>query len=380
MKLKQSSIINRLQRGVARPQNAAFDGSISINEPQTMGRMTSRRLPVTTFLRDNYFPSFSTFPTKHVMLDFVKNKQRIAPFIAEGSRPINIRRDGYRTEIYTAPFINISRPYDTDLLQGRLPGESVFGGMTPEERALVLMQNDYNELDDMIVRREEVMIAQLMQTGRVTVSGYVDDTATKVREDTVDYQFDNVINLVGAAQWSQGTSNKYNDLAEAVTLVRQAGYNPERVLLGENAARNILADDVFLKRHMDLRYAQFGTFNPQLNIQNGNGYAYLGRLTELGVDLFVYHAWYFDDATGKLKPYIEPDKVIVGSMDLGEMLYGANTVIPEGDINFRTIEAPRVSKVVVNRNDDTKSLILKSRPLPKPFDIDSWAVINTVAQ
>ncbi|MRN51984.1 major capsid protein [Paenibacillus monticola] len=380
MKLRQSTIVNRLQRGLARPQNAlaGFNGNVNINEPQTMGQAHIHRMPVTTFLRDTFMPSFQTFPTKHVMMDFYKNRQRAAPFIAEGSRPINIRRDGIRTDIYTPPFINISRPYDVDLLQQRTPGENVFGGMTPEERALIIMQNDYNELEDMAIRREEIMIGQLMQSGIVTVSGYVDDTATKVREDTLDFGFDNIINLTGVNRWNQSTSKKYSDLFDAVTLVRQAGWNPEVMVLGQGAARNLLDDEAFLKKYMDLRYAQFGAFNPQLNLQNGNGYAYIGRLIELGVDLYSYNAWYYDDAAGLLKPYIEHDKVIVGSRELGEMLYGAITVIPEDSINFVTVEAPRLSKVTVDRTTDTKSLILKSRPIPKAFDVDSWAVINTI--
>lgn len=375
MKIKQSAIKNR----VAGPQNAATvtGGDFGIYEPQTMQPAFQKRMPITTFLRDTFFPGFSTFSTKHVLMDFYKNKQKVAPFVAEGSRPVNIRRDGYRTEIYTPPFINISVPYDTDLLQTRLPGESVFGGMTPEERALALMQQDFQELDDMVVRREEAMLSELLQNGEVTVTGYVDDTATTVRTDTVDFNFDNVMNLTGTDQWNDAGSKKYEDLYNAVSLVRKAGYNPQVVILGETAWNNLREDSAFMDK-MDLRYAQFGAINPQLNIQNGNGYAFIGRLTELGVDLYQYIAWYYDETTQTLKPYIEANKVVVGAPNMGEMLYGANTIIPEDSINFVTVEAPRVSKVTVNREADTKSLILKSRPIPKPFDVSSWAVINTV--
>jgi hypothetical protein len=374
VKIRQNIVQN-----LFRPQNAATvtGGNISIYEPQTTQPAFNKRMPVTTFLRDMFFPSFSTFATKHVLMDFYKNKQRVAPFVAEGSRPVNIRRDGYRTEIYTPPFINISVPYDTDLLQTRLPGESVFGGMTPEERALALMQQDYQELDDMIVRREEAMIAELLQTGVVTVTGFIDDTAKAVRTDVLDFDFDNVINLTGTDQWNNAQSDKYEDLYNAVSMVRKAGYNPQIAVLGEAAWKNLREDQAFMDK-MDLRYAQFGAINPQLNLQNGNGYAYIGRLTELGIDLYQYLAWYYDETTQTLKPFIQPNTVIVGTQNIGEMLYGANTIIPEDSINFVTVEGPRVSKVTVNRETDTKSLIVKSRPLPKPFDVGSWAVINTV--
>ncbi|KEQ22312.1 hypothetical protein ET33_26440 [Paenibacillus tyrfis] len=335
-------------------------------------------MPVTTFLRDMFAPGYDTFPTKHVIFDFKKNKQRVAPFVAAGSGPINIRRDGFRTEIYEAPFINLSAPYDVDLLQTRLPGENVFGGLTPDERALQLMQQDYMELDDMITRREELMIAQMLQYGIATITGYVDDSATVVRTDTIDYGFENIINLTGADQWNQSTSKKYNDLEKAVTTSRQAGYNPTAAILGSEAWANMRADSNFMDKYMDLRYAQFGAINPQLNIANGNGYIYIGRLTELGLDLYRYDAWYFDENDGKMKPYISPEKVIVGPENIAERLYGANTLIPQGSDNFVTIEAPRATKVTIDRNNDTKSLIVKSRPVPQPFDVSAWAVINTV--
>jgi hypothetical protein len=379
MKVRQSAVVNYIHsNGFNRPINAAQGGNVNIYTPQTMSRPFVKRMPVTTFMRDTFFPSYTTFPTKHVLMDFYKNKQRVAPFVAEGSRPINIRRDGYRTEVYTPPFINISKPFDVDLLQARLPGESVFNsGITPEDRALLLMQNDYNELDDMVVRREEVMLSELMQTGVVTVTGYVDDSATQVRTDTIDFGFENIINLTGSEQWNQSGADPYANLEEAANLVRQGGYNPEVAVLGEEAARRLLQNEKIIKL-LDVRNAYFGEYNPQLNLQNGNGYAYLGRLAGIGVDLYQYLAWYYDETTDSLKPYIEPNKVIVGARDLGEMLYGAITLIPEDSINFVTVEAPRVSKVTVNRDSDTKSLVLKSRPIPKPFDLASWAVINTI--
>lgn len=376
MKIKQSIFRNLISDF----KNNAADGvQISIYEPQTMMPAFNKTMPVTTFLRDTFFPSYTTFATKHVMMDFYKNRQRVAPFVAEGSKPVNIRRDGYKTEIYTPPFINISRPYDVNLLMTRLPGENIFGGMTPQERALEIMRQDYQELENMIVRREEVMIAELLQTGVVTVTGYVDDSAKEVRTDKVDFNFENVINLTNNEQWHSSESDKYEDLYEAISLVRKAGYNPEIIVLGEMAWKYLREDEKFMNK-MDLRYAQFGAINPQLNIQNGNGYAYIGRLTELGVDLYQYIAWYYDDVDQKLKPFIEPYKVIVGSRNLGEMLYGANTIIPEDSIDFVTVEGPRTTKVVVDRNSDTKSLIVKSRPIPKPFDVAAWAVINTVTE
>jgi hypothetical protein len=380
-KITRSALLNALRGGaMTAPQNNVITGgNVSIYEPRTMMAPFSKRMPVTTWLRETFFPGFTPFDTKHVDMDFFKNRQRVAPYVAEGSGAINIKRDGFQTKTYTAPFINIARPYDVELGSNRSLGEPVYGGMTPDERILMLMQSDYNELDDMITRREEVSCAELLQSGVVTITGYIDDKATVVRTDTISYGFDNTIDLTGADQWDQATfKGKYGDLVDAVNLVRKAGYNPEIVLLGSSAARALLDDDNFVAHYLDRRYAMFGEINPQLNIQNGNGYAYLGRLTELGIDLFTYLAWYYDDTTQTLKPYIGDNKVIVAPRDLGQFLYGAITQIPHDSDNFQTIAGPRVTKLFIDRKADAKELQLKSRPVVKPDDVASWVVINTM--
>lgn len=368
MKIRQSQIDNIARHGFrnAAPTPEQF-------EPNTMLPAYIRRQPVTTFLRDRFFPGFTPFDTKHVVMDFYKNRQAAAPFVAEGSSPVNVLRDGYKTNIYEAPFINISRPFDVQLLQTRQPGEPVFGGMSPEERAIALLQRDYNELDDMIVRREEASLAELLQTGKVTVKGYIDDKATVVRSDVIDFDFDNFINP--AVKWDAASPNIYGDIEEAVRLVRKAGYNPTSATIGAGAWKLARENEAFMK-HFNIWNANFGGINPQLNIKNGNGYAYIGTLTELGIDLYTYEAWYFDEETQIMKPYISDNKVIVAADNIGEMLYGANTIIPEGSIDFVTVMGPRTSKVAVDRNADSKSLIIKSRPVPKPNDVGAWAVIN----
>lgn len=198
-----------------------------------------------------------------------------------------------------------------------------------------------------------------------------------VRTDTIDFGFSNTITLTGGDQWNQSTSNKYGDLEEAVKKSRQAGYNPTFAILGESAWADLRADKDFMAQYMDLRYAQFGAINPQVNIASGNGYTYIGRLTELGLDLYRYDAWYYDETTQALKPYIDPEKVIVAPGNIGTMLYGANTFIPEDSINFVTVVGPRATKVNVDRKTDVKELVVKSRPITKPFDVSSWVVIKT---
>jgi hypothetical protein len=374
MKVSQTGFINSL-RGRVVNQADITGGNVNIYQPRTMAPAFRKKMPVTTFLRDRYFPGVTIFDTKHVDMDYYKGGQEVAPFVLDGAGPVNIKRNGFKTKAYTAPFINIGCPYDVDLLQTRLPGEELYGGLTPEERAARLLAEDYQDLDDRITRREEVMSAQCLQTGIVTLTGYSDDAGEVAKTDTLDFDFDNNVTLTGTSRWGQSGSDKYGVLEENVELVRQAGYNPVDVILGSNAKKLLLADDKFISRYFDRRNANFGALNPQLNIDNGNGYAFLGQLTELGVNLWVYLAWY-KDMDGTVKSYIDDNRVLILPENIGEFLYGAVTLIPEGSDNFVTVAGTRVPKVTVNRVNDTKQLSVKSRPVVKPNDVTAWVSID----
>ena len=45
------------------------------------------------------------------------------------------------------------------------------------------------------------------------------------------------------------------------------------------------------------------------------------------------------------------------------------------DKKFRSYEGKLVPKVWADENSEVKKVRLTSRPLPRPFDVDSWAVI-----
>jgi hypothetical protein len=355
-------------------QNAGLQ--VDITYGQTMKAPFAKRMPVTTFLRDRFFSAFSSFETKDVLMDVYKNRQRVAPFVmTDASKPVNIHRDGYHTDRYTAPFINIAQPIDAELLQRRIPGEAVFNGMSPAERQAYHIAQFRQEMDDMITRREEVMVAEILQTGKVTVTGYIDDAATAVRTDTIDFGFSNIEQLTGTSVWSSDQSKKYRDLENMVNVIRQAGYNPTVAIFGQDAWNLLRDDEKFMTNHFDLRRAELGVLRPELNIQNGNGYTYLGYLPELGLDMFLYNAWYWDDAQNKMMPYIKPKRVIIASEAIGERLYGANTIIPDGSEEFVTVVGPRVTQVFVDRENSTKKLVMKSRPLPVPYDVSAWGVL-----
>lgn len=342
---------------------------VNLNNPRSMETPFNKRMPVTTVLRDTFFPGTKTHVTEHVDLDFRKGSQAVAPFVAKGVGGINMARQGYETRTYTPPRVAPERPLSPEVLQSRLPGETLHTAQSPEDRQDYYLQQDAQELDDAITRREEVMAAELLTSGKVTVRGYLDENRKDYTENVLDFQFDNLMDLTGDDSWTKAPSNKYGDLESACERIMKAGYNPRHAFLGSEAWDLLKNDPTFQKQFDLLRY-NIGQLAPELRVQNGNGVKYIGHITDLGLDFWVYFAWYLGE-DGLMHPYIPTNQIVIGPESIGEMVYGAVTQL-EKDERFHTYEGTRVPKLLVDVNNNRMGYRLTSRPLPRPFDVDSW--------
>lgn len=354
-----------------------MNNQIDMSKPRSMAQPYEKNMPVTTFFRDTFFPVVNTYPNDKIDMDFRKGGYIIAPFVANKVGGINIGRRGFETKSYSPPRIAPERILTPEVLQPRSMGETVHSTMTPEERQDYFMQQDAQELDDSITRREEVMCAQLVSTGVISVRGYIDDNINNYVDDDIDYQLpeDNLITLTSGEKWDQATSKKYDDMEEAVEVVLKGGYNPSFCVLGQTAWKHLRADEKFMKM-LDTRAFDIGLIKPELRTQNGNGLKYVGNLPELGLELWVYYAWYLD-YDGVVKPIFPVDKVSILPATLGSMEYAAITQLEE-DKRYHTYEGTRVPKIIANVDGDVMKYRLSSKPMPKPYDVTSWATIDVV--
>lgn len=347
---------------------------MALQNTTTTLKSQEKRMPVTTFLRDTFFPHAETFVTEDVDVDFYKGGQKIAPFVANNVGGINLKREGFTTKRYTTPRIAPQRPLSAAALNVRLLGENIHSTMSPEERASKLIERDAIDMDDQITRREELMAAQLITTGRIEVKGYVDDSLTQYVDDSVDFRFDQNIMLTGDSMWTGNASKKYDDIARACELTMKSGYTPRYGILGIESYKLLLSDEAFLKR-LDISNLAIASLAPRINAKNGNGVKIIGRINDLGIDLYAYYAWY-DDGNVQ-KPYIPGNKIITASENLGEFLYGAVTQMEGADQQMHTYEGTRVPKEWADVGNDVKMVRLSSRPLVRPYDVDGWATIDT---
>lgn len=335
---------------------------------------SEKRMPVTTFLRDTFFPFTESLITEDVYVDFKKGGQKVAPFVASNVGGLNSQRAGYKTNRYTPPRVAPQRAINPEVLKLRQLGENIHSTKTPEERAKDITMKDVNEMDDEITRREELMASELLTSGKVTVKGYIDDQRTVFVDDTIDFGFTNRVILTGTAKWDSTASKKYDDLANACEMVMQSGYNPEYAILGGTTQKLLLKDESFLKL-LDIKRLELASIAPQLNIIDGGGVAYIGRINALGIDLYSYIAWYKNNS-GVLTPYFPENKITVAPGSIGEFMYGAVTQIEDADKQYHTYDGSRVPKEWTSVENDVKMSRITSKPFVYPFDIDSFVTID----
>ena len=375
MRINESTILNLTNNMFS--NNAGDDAY----KPKKMLDAYIKNMQVSTFFIKNFFSQSILFDTEEVDMDFYKDKRSVAPFVFEGVESVNTSREGFITKRYKTPYIGINTIYDRDVLNKRLPGELEYAGLTPDERAVTLQMLDYVRLDNMITRREELMCAELLQTGIVTIEEYSLDKTKPVNTAKVEYDKNKCEQLTGDKEWSNANADIYGMLEKKALDIRQAGYNPEVIIIGHEAWSYMLKNKSILDA-LDNRRINLGSIDPTvMSNESGEGYSYLGQISGpiIGnLQMYSHNAWY-NKSEGELTPYLDPNTVIITPKNIGEMLYGAITIIPHPDSSeFVTYVQKRVPKISINHYDNIKQLSLYSRPLPKISDVDMWTSIKVV--
>lgn len=296
-------------------------------------------------------------------LDIVKGGQSIAPFVKRynfsGAKVVE--REGYITADFSPEHISLRRVLKIDDLQKRMAGENLYSPMSPEERAIALMTKDYVELDNMIARREEVMRAQALFTGKVTM---VIDGATV----EVDMSQTHLEALTGTSKWNDAASNPFYDLDRWTEIIQQdSGLNPDIAIMAPDVSRAVMNNEKLMKQ-LDNRNMYVGSIAPE--VMKANGLTYIGTHSLTGLDLYR-HAGRYRDTDGTLKSYCPSGKVLLGSRQARtSQFYGRITFVKD-PITYNT---PRVSRDFIDENANIRYLEVNSRPLPVIHDIDAFFV------
>ncbi len=322
--------------------------------------------PVGTFFQRTFFPGEQTHISERVEFDVRKGKRIMAPFVSPRRGGKVITRQGWKTNQFTTPKIAPERPLTIDDIAHRGIGENIYSQRTPAEREDELLSKDLTDLEEAIARRKEWMCRQIMYTGKVDVVDEEEGVDVQI-----DFGFSNIIVLGANEQWSQATVNPLIILREVrKKIIKATGSAPDIAVFSSDVIEDFITNPQ-VKAAMDMLNYKNIVIQPRVV---DPALTFYGRIAELDLDIYTYDEWFLNDE-GEDEAMVPEGTVLLGhSSGEGQIEYGLVTQME--DKVFRSYEGKLVPKVWADENSEVKKVRLTSRPLPRPFDVDSWAVIQ----
>ncbi|OUN14855.1 phage capsid protein [Gemmiger sp. An87] len=342
---------------------------VNIYTPRYLAEVVRQAPVVHTFFRDTFFSNVKISPAKSVDIDIKKGGREMAAFVHPRVGGTAMRGKGYQTKSYTPPLINPYIPSTADNLMNRMPGEDLYSGRTPAQRAAEQLMEEYNTLNDATTRREEWMAVQAIVTGQIPIVG-------QGVNEVIDFGFTNKKKLEGTARWGQSAANPLKDLDDWVDDVLTNGFtNVDMVIMGKTAL-DLFLSDTKVQKMLDIRRIEMGLVHPR---DLPNGVRYIGHLNKPNVDIYEYKEVYLDDWTDpdepETKPLIPNNAVVLISSTANYMMaYGLCTYIDDASQQWVSAETSRLLRSYVEHHPDRRMVELQAHPLPIPDKADSWLV------
>ena len=321
--------------------------------------------PVRSFLQKTFFPGDETHVTEKVEFDVRKGKRIMAPFVSPRKGGKVITRQGFQTNQFTTPKIAPERALTIDDITKRAIGENIYSQRTPEEREDELLSKDLTDMEEAIARRKEWMCRQILFEGKIDVVD--EDEGVDIQ---IDFGFDNIVVLAANEQWSLATVDPLVLLRRLrKRIIKDTGRAPDIAIFSSDVVEDFITNP-FIEKAMNLLKLKNVVIEPRVV---DPALTFYGRIAELDLDIYTYDEWFLNDE-GDEEAMIPEGTVLLGhSTGEGQLEYGLVTQME--DKKWHSYEGKLVPKRWADENNEVEMLRLTSRPLPRPFDVASWAVI-----
>lgn len=322
--------------------------------------------PVRGFFQKTFFPDEQTHVTEKVEFDVRKGKRIMAPFVSPRIGGKVITRQGWKTNQFTTPKIAPERVLTVDDITKRAIGENVYSRRTPAEREDELLAKDLTDLEESISRRKEWECRQILYEGKIDVQD--EENGVDVQ---IDFGFTNIYVLGADEQWTLATADPL-PLFRRIRkkIIKDTGRAPDMMIFSTDVIEDFITNPNVIKA-MDVLNMKNVEIKPRVV---DPALTFYGRIAELDMDIYTYDEWFLNDE-GEEESMVPPGTVLMGHSDgEGQVEYGLVTQM-EDDKKFHSYEGKLVPKVWADEKDEVKKVRLTSRPLPRPYDVESWAVI-----
>ncbi len=311
-----------------------------------------------SFLLDQFFPNIQTEESEEIHFDVQNRTRRIAPFVSPLVAGKVVEAQGFATKTFKPAYLKPKTPFDPRRPLRRAMGEQIGGNLTPQDRLRMNLAMVINEHVQMINRRLEVMAAEALRLGQITVTG--DDYPTQV----VNFGRDAGHTIVkgGGSKWGDNGISPLDDLQDwAQTVLKTEGAQPMDVVMDVNAWKKFRVDpDV--KDRLDTRRVVDNAMSQSAQMQEGG--VYMGTVDSFNI--YAYAGWYIDDA-GVEQPILPSGTVIMS----GQQLEGVRAFGAIQDHDAGLIALPYYPKSWVTPDPSQRWLMTQSAPLVVPTRVNA---------
>lgn len=308
------------------------------------------------FLLKSFFGMMQTETSEEIHFDVMSKTRRVAPFVSPLVEGQVVAGQGFTTKTFKPAYVKDKRVWDGTRALKRSPGEQIGGSLDPMNRMRAILNFELQDQIEMIQRRLELMAAEAMRTGKVTVSG--DKYPTVVVDFLRDASL--TVALLTTAKWDYSTSIAVLDNLRtwALLVLKLTGTYPLDVVMDIDAWV-LFAGQTQVKDRLTLQR----TANTMPTLAQGakleQGGVYMGSID--GFNIWVYVDWYVD-ANGTEQPILPSGTVLMGSSAIeGVQAFGA---IRDEEAGYQAV--PYYPKSWVEKDPAVRMLLMQSAPLVVP--------------
>jgi len=306
-----------------------------------------------SFLLDRYFGAVSTDTSEEIHFDVIDKTRRLAPFVSPVVAGKIVDAHGRKTNTFKPAYVKPKTPWDPNAPLKRIAGETLGGSLAPMDRLRFLVAQTLSDHQDMIRRRQEVMAAEALRTGKVTVVG---DQYPSV---VVDFGRDSSLTITKTSgnKWGDSGVKPLSDLQTwALLCLKKAGAQPIDVLMDVDTW-SVFKEDATVEKRLETRRVTENAMSMNAVVEEGG--VYQGTID--GFNIFTYAGWYLDD-NGTEQPILPSGTVIMASAQVqGVQAYGA---IRDEKAGFQAM--PMFPKSWVEEDPSVRYVMTQSAPLVVP--------------
>lgn len=326
---------------------------MSIYSTIAMQAMAATLFDPPSFVLDNFFPTEQVEETEVISFDIEIGARKVSPFVHPLVPGKVVQDRGTKTESLKPAYIKDLRLLRPNETIRRKAGEQVGGSMSRRERAAQLLNQKMQDQRDMWKRRLELMAAQTLLTGSLTITG--EEYPTVV----LDYgrDSDNTVSLVSGARWSQATADPEADFETwEQKLLKKSNKGATKVMM-TNDAWALFRANAKVEKRLDLRRVNQANMTMTLS-QKKEGGIYMGNLGSF--EIYTYRGWYVNDAGAEVSILPDYTVVMVGDAYEGVRAFGAIE-------DLESLQAtPLFWKSDSEFDPSAKKILMQSAPLTYP--------------